>query len=57
MIMIELVSAKIGFQLLFYIYAINLESSREDIKKCPSWHTGNFDYSGSRPSYMMLSSP
>lgn len=32
MIMIELVSAKIGFQLLFYIYDMVLSMSRVDVK-------------------------
>jgi hypothetical protein len=51
--MIELVSAKIGFQLLFYIYSINLVSSRQDVRKRPSSYVRNLDYSGCLPAYII----
>lgn len=36
MIMIELVSAKIGFQLLLYIYAMIFSMSRGNVKNIPA---------------------
>lgn len=56
MIMIELEALNWSFQLLLYIYAMISGMSRADVKR-PSHHAHRFCYSGSRPSYIMLSSP
>ena len=57
MIMIELEALNWSFQLLFLYIRHDFRHVKSGRQKRPSHHAYRFCYSGSRPSYIILSSP